>query len=148
MIKELLLAVKTEFPDAEVTLDLPPSHPDGAWWLDIQVGAKHLSAIWSPERGFGINASEGPGYGEGPDETFDQYDSTWARLKVYIGAARDNPENLMRYVRMLTFMGNADSPTDVTNGAALYLGDPKYPRGDIFKARRRILQEKFGVLEN
>jgi hypothetical protein len=86
-VARLVEALRAEFPDVVVTIDGPPLHPDGVWWVDVTVGERLLSATWSPDRGFALYVTPSEGYGEGPDEIPGDYDAAWTRLRACIGEA-------------------------------------------------------------
>ena len=61
--------IAQELPQSTLRVDRP-AKPHGAWWLDADFEGHSVTVEWRPGRGFGISASEDPGYGEGPDETY------------------------------------------------------------------------------
>lgn len=66
------------FPKVRTVLDAPET-PNARWWLDTQLG-KHLVTVeWRPGRGFGVSAGD-DGFGEGPDEVFDDADLAAKRV--------------------------------------------------------------------
>lgn len=142
VIEQLEQAVKAAFPLVVTMIGRPPRDHDGAWWLDLIAGSKRMSVEWSPKRGFGIHAVEDAGYGEGPDVVFDGYDAAWEGLRKLIDAARDEPERLLEYTRMLTLLRAAGSPAELETNLVVYLSDAMYPCADIVKADQRVRLEK------
>jgi len=58
-----------------------PRNPEGMWWLDTKQNDHVVTVQWSPRREFGISASALPdGYGEGPEETYEDRESATARV--------------------------------------------------------------------
>jgi transcriptional regulator with XRE-family HTH domain/catechol 2,3-dioxygenase-like lactoylglutathione lyase family enzyme len=58
-----------------------PRNPNGMWWLDAKQNDHVVTVQWSPRRRFGISASAIPdGYGEGPEETYEDQESATARV--------------------------------------------------------------------
>ena len=91
MIQRIVKAIRAEFPTVATKIDGPPLNPDGVWWLDIDTGKVRINVEWSAKRGFGLHLAEGlhiaeaAGYGEKPDECFDDFDALWERLKPLLG---------------------------------------------------------------
>src|SRR5450432_4110941 len=62
-----------------------PRKPQGEWWLDAKQDDHVVTIQWSPRRGFGVSASAlGDGYGEGPEETFENREHAAARVLVLL----------------------------------------------------------------
>jgi DNA-binding XRE family transcriptional regulator len=70
-------------PGAVTTLD-SPIVSTGSHWLDVQFGGNAVVIEWRPSRGFGLSSSplegEDYGYGEGPDEVYDNEEEALERL--------------------------------------------------------------------
>jgi DNA-binding XRE family transcriptional regulator len=103
-IEALKRDIELAVPAAEVKLRRPRK-VDGHWWLDAAYGGHEVTVQWSPRRGFGVTASElGAGYGEGPEEVFEEREQT-ARRVVDLLEAREHtvapPDVLLRELRAL-----------------------------------------------
>jgi len=80
MIESLHDDVLRAVPSAALRLR-EPRDPQGVWWLDARVDDHHVVVQWSPRRGFGVSASAiEDGYGEGPEETYDDVEAASARV--------------------------------------------------------------------
>jgi hypothetical protein len=84
----LIEGMKTDlaqtFPD--VWMDLSePLLSDGVWFLEVKLGPTHLSVEWRLGKGFGITSlpSNDPGYGEHPDEYWEDATEAFGRV-VYL----------------------------------------------------------------
>jgi hypothetical protein len=78
----------------------------------------------------------------GPDDIFEDYDAAWDYLRGLLGAARDEPEGLLAYTRMLTFLRNVETTAELNTALTLYVFDLAYSRADICRAERRVRIEK------
>lgn len=79
-IEELQREIQRALPGAETKLRRP-RNPDGTWWLDASHGGHTVTVQWSPRHGFGVSASAlNEGYGEGPEEVFDDQDAATHRV--------------------------------------------------------------------
>lgn len=56
-----------------------PFDDDGLWFVDMRSGSYCLTVQYSPSKGFGVSAGNG-GFGEGPDEVFQDADQAAARV--------------------------------------------------------------------
>lgn len=56
-----------------------PFDDDGLWFVDMRSGSYCLTVQYSPSKGFGVSAGDG-GFGEGPDEVFQDADQAAARV--------------------------------------------------------------------
>ena len=70
-IESLKRDIERALPRVETKLRKPRKE-SGHWWLDATYDGHAVMIEWSPKRGFGISTSDSEdGYGEGPDEVFD-----------------------------------------------------------------------------
>lgn len=72
-------AVVARFPDAELTMD-PSENGKGSSFLDVKLGDYFLVVEWNGEKGFGVTSNREAGFGEGPEEVFDDNSSTLDRV--------------------------------------------------------------------
>lgn len=78
-IQLLRQKLATTFADAKATLDVPKD-PNGVWALDVIFKGHHVGVEWKREKGFGVTADEGHGYGERADEVYTDLESTFQRV--------------------------------------------------------------------
>jgi transcriptional regulator with XRE-family HTH domain len=58
-----------------------PRKTTGHWWLDATYDGHAVVVEWSPRRGFGVSTEDaGDGYGEGPDEVFEDREKAAKRV--------------------------------------------------------------------
>jgi DNA-binding XRE family transcriptional regulator len=67
-------------PEAKLELDRP-EQGGGTWWLDVSSGKRALTVEWTPSMGFGVSSLPSEGFGEGPDEFFDDEAQALARVE-------------------------------------------------------------------
>lgn len=63
-------AVKSKFPLANALLDKPRNR-NASSFLDLELDGHTVTVELRPKKGFGITANPNTGYGEGPEEVFD-----------------------------------------------------------------------------
>lgn len=100
-IEELKAAIGRRLPGATLRLDTP-RHPDGVWWLDVQLGERGVVVEWRPLRGFGLSALPDDGLGSGADEIYREPDEVVARVVDILehGKSIMTPEALdLRHLR-------------------------------------------------
>lgn len=78
-IEDLKREIEARLAGVRVTED-PPSVPTGSWFLDVSLKDRAASVEWKPQKGFGITSLPSDGFGEGPDEVYDDVASTVKRL--------------------------------------------------------------------
>jgi hypothetical protein len=66
--------------EAKLELDRP-EQGGGSWWLDASMGRRALTIEWAPSMGFGVSSLPGEGFGEGPDEFYDDEEEALARVE-------------------------------------------------------------------
>lgn len=70
-------------PGAVTTLDSPVVST-GSHWLDVQFNGNNVVVEWRPSKGFGLSSAPlergDYGYGEGPDEVYDNEEEALERL--------------------------------------------------------------------
>lgn len=93
-IQGLEQKLHNRLPKVRTVLDAPET-PNARWWLDAQLGKHLVSVEWRPGRGFGVSAGD-DGFGEGPDEVYDDADSAAKRV-----------------IELLETGGNTQPPDDV-----------------------------------
>lgn len=86
--------LEARFPDANISIDAP-SNPNGLWLMDIEYDGQFVNVAWHPQHRFGVSARDTV-FGELPDETFDDVDSTFARIKRLLlsGASTAAPKEV------------------------------------------------------
>jgi DNA-binding XRE family transcriptional regulator len=67
-------------PDATLSLDRPEKG-GGSWWLDASLGDHSLVVEWKPSMGFGVSSLPSEGFGDGPDEFYDDEEEALGRVK-------------------------------------------------------------------
>src|SRR4051812_11426491 len=67
-------------PDATFEMDRP-ERGGGSWWLDATRGHQSLVVEWKPSMGFGVSSLPSDGFGEGPDEFFDDEEEALGRVE-------------------------------------------------------------------
>ena len=77
---QFLEALQKRLPDAELELDRP-EHGGGSWWLDARFRRHALTVEWKASMGFGISSLPSDGFGDGPDEFFDDEKEALARVE-------------------------------------------------------------------
>src|SRR4028119_1961716 len=78
-LEQIENAVLKRFPKAECVMD-PAEGTSSSWFLDVSQGDYSLVVEWHPQRGIGITSNPEMGYGEGPEEVFQ--DVSEARERV------------------------------------------------------------------
>lgn len=79
-IESLQRQIERSLPAAWTRLRVP-RRATGMWWMDAKLDDHVVTVQWSPARGFGVSASAlSDGFGEGPEETFDQTRAAAARV--------------------------------------------------------------------
>jgi transcriptional regulator with XRE-family HTH domain len=79
-IESLRQDIERALPNVETKLR-KPRKATGHWWLDATHNGHAVAVEWSPRHGFGISTEDvGDGYGEGPDEVFDDRDKAAKRV--------------------------------------------------------------------
>ena len=95
-IQSLEQQILRRFPAARMTLD-PAETPDGSWFLDIELDGHTLAIQWRADRGFGVTANPGAGYGEGADEVYADLETTSQRvLSLLLTQGRTVPPDAVR----------------------------------------------------
>ncbi len=94
-IQGLEQKLQKRFPKVRTILDAPEA-PNSRWWLDAQLGKHLVSVEWRPGRGFGVSAGD-DGFGEGPDEVYDDADSAAERVIELLETGRNTqpPEDVL-----------------------------------------------------
>ena len=88
-MEKLLCAVRGMIPDLSVQLDAPDPGTTGRWYVFLVHDGHEVDVEWRPGRGFGITSSdEEPGYGEGPDETYEDLTQATARVATLLAFRR------------------------------------------------------------
>ena len=87
--KAVVEALQCALPGLKYEVD-QPSSDRGEWWLDVADADWTSTASWQSDGQFGIFTREG-GYGQKPDELFDNPTTTAARLLELAAQARDKP---------------------------------------------------------
>ena len=78
-IQIVQMKLQAALPGAILTLDRP-KHGTGVWFLDVEFHGRPISIQWRPKLGFGITTADSTrAYGEGPDETWPDADTTITR---------------------------------------------------------------------
>jgi DNA-binding XRE family transcriptional regulator len=88
-------------PGVAVTLD-SPKDPSGSYWLDGRFQGNAVVVEWRPSMGFGVSSVPSEGYGEGPDEFYDDWSSALERIiRVLRDGERTHPpdEIVLRRLR-------------------------------------------------
>lgn len=99
-MEELSRRIIERLPRAEVSID-PPAKPMGTWWLDARIDNHSVVVEWRPRTGFGVSSTPAEGYGEGPDELFDNIDDALARIvDVLEMGARTQPPSQVALRRL------------------------------------------------
>ncbi len=75
-----LAALQKRLPEAKLELDRP-EHGGGSWWLDARFARHALTVEWKASMGFGISSLPSDGFGDGPDEFFDDEKEALARIE-------------------------------------------------------------------
>lgn len=76
-------------PDVRVEVDAPDADLSGRWYAFFERDGHEVDVEWRPGRGFGVTSSEEePGYGEGPDETYDDGAQATARVATLLAFRR------------------------------------------------------------
>lgn len=78
-IEELKREIEARLPEVRVSED-PPTVPMGSWFLDLSLRDRAATVEWKPQKGFGVTSLPSDGFGEGPDEAYDDVESTVHRL--------------------------------------------------------------------
>lgn len=56
-----------------------PTHPEGEWWIDLEIDGMHSNILWKPALGFGL-FSDDSGYGSRPQEIYKNPAEASARI--------------------------------------------------------------------
>lgn len=78
-LQQIEKAVLDRFPKAELSLDRAETE-SGSWFLDVTLGDYSLVVEWRPQVGIGVTSNPEAGYGEGPEEVYQ--DPTEAQERV------------------------------------------------------------------
>lgn len=79
-IERLKSLLAERFPTASLSLD-PADGPNGAWWLDAELGGHHVAVEWRPGRGFGVSTPSVDDFGVGPDEIYESTTGAFDRVR-------------------------------------------------------------------
>lgn len=80
LIEKLRFNILYDLPTTTTKLDEPVSSENGMWWLNLSFHDNKVVVQWSEKMGFGISASDEPGYNCGPDEIFKDYNEAADRV--------------------------------------------------------------------
>jgi DNA-binding XRE family transcriptional regulator len=73
----------------------PPSRPKGDWFIDAKLGNHSFVIEFRPTLGFGLSSTPSEGFGEGPDEFFDDENAVVERIAALFRAkARTEPQRV------------------------------------------------------
>lgn len=78
-MERFAVALAAGLPRAKLSLDRP-ERGGGSWWLDATLGTRAVTIEWKPSMGFGVSSLPSEGFGDGPDEFFDDEKSALARV--------------------------------------------------------------------
>lgn len=76
--EQLYEKVEKQFPDAEISKDIP-SNPKSGHFLDVRSADKVVTLEWKPDKGFGF-FSEDATFGEKPEKMIKSVDETFAQI--------------------------------------------------------------------
>ena len=79
VLQDLAAGILQRFPDANLSFDMA-ENGEGSSFLDVTMGDYSLVVEWSPKKGVGITANAEIGYGEGPQEVFEQPSAALQRI--------------------------------------------------------------------
>jgi DNA-binding XRE family transcriptional regulator len=78
-LEQIETAILDRFPVAKCAIDLAED-TRGSGFLDVTLGDYSLVVEWNPQRGIGITANPEMGYGEGPEEVFQEVSDAQERV--------------------------------------------------------------------
>jgi DNA-binding XRE family transcriptional regulator len=78
-LQDIGRGISERFPDAKLSFDIA-ENGNGSSFLDVKMGDYSMVVEWSPNRGFGITANSEIGYGEGPEEVFEEESAALHRV--------------------------------------------------------------------
>jgi transcriptional regulator with XRE-family HTH domain len=88
-LERLIDGVCSVVPEVRAELDAPDPGTEGRWYVLLERDGHEVDVEWRPGRGFGVTSSEEePGYGEGPDETYDDAAQATARVAYLLAFRR------------------------------------------------------------
>ncbi len=87
-------------PSASVEVDAP-ARGGGTWWIDVRQGPQVLGIQWNPSMGFGLSSLPSDGYGDGPDEFYDNESEIADRVERLLSAGeRTTPHDRLALKRL------------------------------------------------
>ena len=86
-IRQMQRFLTRAFASARITLD-EPLVKGGVWSLDLFLPNYHLAVAWQDGKGFGIVSDKTHGYGEGPDEVYEDLNSVLPRIVELVNNRR------------------------------------------------------------
>lgn len=110
-LERLIDGVCSVVPEVRTELDAPDPGTQGRWYASLERDGHLVDVEWRPGRGFGVTSSdEEPGYGEGPDETYDDPTQATARVAYLLAFhRRTSPRRVvLGHVRELLGVSQAE----------------------------------------
>ena len=78
-IESLERQIRQRFPNAKLSLDAPKNRT-GTWFLDLENRGHSVILQWREGNGFGVSSSPSDGFGEGPDEIYQDEEAAYGRV--------------------------------------------------------------------
>lgn len=119
-VEKLGRLLRARLPGMAIDVDAP-SRPGGDWFIDLRQGDHSFTIEFRPALGFGLSSKPGEGFGEGPDEFFEDEAAVVDRVAELLRTgARTQPQR----VRMLQELREQQQVSQVTLAGKLGVRQP------------------------